>query len=79
MLSQTEVTILRMMALGFGAKEAAGAMGLDFKEFSSLYSSLLVKTQSWDELGLGLWWAKNKDEYANLVPDNLVCFDFTKI
>lgn len=78
LLSQTEVNVLRMMALGFGAREIANAIQLDFNEFNGLYSSLLAKTLCWDELALGMWWAKYQHEYLSVSPNNLVCFDFTK-
>ena len=78
MLTQTDVNILRMMALGFGPREIASTLNLNFKEFKSLYSGLLQKTKCWDEIGLGLWWQKNQNDYADIFPNNLITFDFTK-
>lgn len=78
MLSQIEVNILRMLALGFGAEEIAKTTGLSFNEFISSYTNLLSKTKCWDDLSLGSWWAKNQHEYLDVLPDNVICFDFTK-
>ncbi len=78
MLTQTDVNILRMMALGFGAREIASTLNLELKEFTNLYADLLQKTKCWDEIGLGLWWQKNLHEYTNVFPDNLAAFDFTR-
>lgn len=79
MLCQTDVNILRMMALGFGAQEIASILNLEINEFSSLYTNLLQKTKCWDELGLGVWWQKNQGEYADIFPNNLIAFDFTNL
>ncbi len=79
MLAQSDVNVLRMMALGFGAREIASTLNLELKEFSSLYAGLLQKTKCWDEIGLGLWWQKNQHEYKDVYPNNLVAFDFTKL
>jgi len=79
MLSQIDVNILRLLALGVGTKEIANTIGLDFKQFNSQYASLLSKTKCWDEMALGLWWQKNQHKYLALLPDNLVAFDFTKL
>lgn len=79
MLSKTDVNLLRLLSLGFGAEEIAATIGLDFKEFISSYSNLLLKTSCWDEVDLGLWWAKNQHEYLDTLPDNVICFDFTKL
>ena len=78
MLSRIDINILRLLALGFGAREIASTISLDFDQFNSLYSSLLMKTKCWDETELGLWWQKHEREYIETVPDNLVAFDFTK-
>lgn len=79
MLDQTDVNILRMLALGFGAREIASILNLDFKEYTSLYTNLQRETKCWDELDIGIWWQKNQNNYADIFPDNLVTFDFTKI
>lgn len=79
MLSQTDVNILRMLALGFEAQEIATTLNLDIKKYTSLYANLQQKTKSWDEFALGVWWQKNQNEYTDILPNNLVTFDFTKI
>jgi len=75
MLSKTEINLLRMLALGFGAEEIATNLGLDFKEFIGSYSTLLLKTNCWDETGLGIWWSINQTEYLDVLQNNIVCFD----
>ena len=79
MLTPTDVNLLRMMALGFGAREIATTLKLELKEFSALYAELLHKTKCWDEIGLGAWWQQNQHKYKDVCPDNLVAFDFTKL
>lgn len=79
MLTQTDVNILRMLALGFGAREIASTLSLELKEYASIYADLMKKTKCWDELNLGVWWQQNHLEYENVFPNNLVAFDFTKI
>jgi DNA-binding NarL/FixJ family response regulator len=78
LLSQTEVNLLRMMALGFGSREIATTLELGLKGFMALYSELLTKTECWDDIALGLWWAKNQRQYLELFPNNIFSFDFNK-
>jgi hypothetical protein len=78
LLSQTEVNLLRMMALGFGPREIATTLELGLKDFMALYSELLTKTKCWDDLALGLWWAKNQLQYLEIFPNNISSFDFNK-
>jgi DNA-binding NarL/FixJ family response regulator len=78
-LSQTEVNVFRLLALGFCVKEIATILDLELKDFVVLYSELKTKTKCWDDIELGLWWAKNQVQYLSVLPDNLLCFDFTNI
>ncbi len=54
MLPQIDVNIFRLLALGFGTKEIASTIGLDFKQFNSQYSNLLSKTKCWGGVELDL-------------------------
>ena len=75
MLTQADVNILRMMTLGFGAREIASTLNLGLKEFTGLYAGMPHKTKCWDDIELGLWWQQNMHKYKNVLLDNLSVFD----
>lgn len=71
MLDKAAITVLEYLSGGHSHKKVADILNIDHAEYLKLYCNILITTKCWDDMELGIWWQKNREQYFAYSAENV--------